>query len=177
MTLSLDMIRGLRAKPAKKIGLVLIFALVLIVVGCDVARAYGYVVDDYTSNLFWVEPAIAVIVCALPVYGHVLSRAGQFNAFRWWRQARVRRHGSQREDAGVIPHKKENTQIPRGSYPSPLAKLERSRALQVPFTGSIIQTQKDRARKSVFRYLIVLCSATNVTLWGSKNLERNSKRR
>jgi hypothetical protein len=66
-------------KPAK-IGLIGIFSLVLIDIAFDIVRTvYSLSVDlsyrtNYTAIWTFLEPTIAVIVCALPCYKRLISR-------------------------------------------------------------------------------------------------------
>lgn len=78
----------LTLKTSQRIGLMVIFALVLVDITFDVVRTI-YALDAYLSlrtnlNGVWsiCEPTIAVIVCALPHYRSVLCRRERHNSIR-----------------------------------------------------------------------------------------------
>jgi hypothetical protein len=78
----------LTLKTSQRIGLMVIFALVLVDITFDIVRTV-YALDEYLSlrtnlNGVWsiCEPTIAVIVCALPHYRSVLCRREHHNTMR-----------------------------------------------------------------------------------------------
>lgn len=78
MILPIAMIRSLHMGFTQKIGLAVVFALVLVIVAMDILRTVYTLAMDLTegqdANALWgiLEPTIAVIVCALPCYRGLL---------------------------------------------------------------------------------------------------------
>jgi hypothetical protein len=74
MVLPIAMLKSLHMGIMQKVGLAIVFALVLIIVAMDILRiVYTLAMDlseSQDSNALWgiLEPTIAVIVCALPCY-------------------------------------------------------------------------------------------------------------
>lgn len=79
MILPISILRPLMMGTRQKIGLSLVFALVLIIVALDILRTVYTLKldlkDNKDTNAMWtiLEPAIAVIVCALPCYRGLLN--------------------------------------------------------------------------------------------------------
>lgn len=74
MAIPLVMLRHLHIPTHKRLGLALLFSLVLVTIACDIIRTVFTLMHN--SNALWalLEATITVIVCALPCYGGVLSR-------------------------------------------------------------------------------------------------------
>ena len=78
MILPIAMIKSLHMGFTQKIGLAVVFALVLVIVAMDILRTVYTLAMDLTegqdANALWgiLEPTIAVIVCALPCYRGLL---------------------------------------------------------------------------------------------------------
>ena len=78
MALALAMLPGLHMNRSKKAGLAVIFLLTLLDIAYDVVRLFLAFQPGVNYLIGFLEPALAVIVCALPVYGHAWSRATQW---------------------------------------------------------------------------------------------------
>jgi hypothetical protein len=78
MVLPMAMLRTLLMKTSQKIGIYLVFSLVLIIITFDILRTVFTLQmrpDFQDENAIWaiLEPTIAVMVCALPCYRGLLS--------------------------------------------------------------------------------------------------------
>jgi len=83
MVLPISMLKSLHMKTSQKVGLAIVFALVLVIVAMDILRTVYTLAMDLTegqdANALWgiLEPTMAVIVCALPCYhGFINVRTG-----------------------------------------------------------------------------------------------------
>ncbi|KAF2259940.1 hypothetical protein CC78DRAFT_585327 [Lojkania enalia] len=78
MILPIAMLKGMLMRTSQKVGLALVFSLVLVDIAFDILRTV-YTAEmkpeflDKDSLWAILEPTIAVIVCALPCYRHYLS--------------------------------------------------------------------------------------------------------
>ena len=90
MALPLAMLRTLRISRAQKVGLAGVFLVAGVDVALDIARTIGTFAATVNVALNVLEPTIAVIVCALPVYRNfVKGLAGSgVAAERWWSAGR-----------------------------------------------------------------------------------------
>ncbi|MDI1484935.1 MAG: hypothetical protein OHK93_000069 [Ramalina farinacea] len=80
MVLPLWMLRGLQITTGKRLGLVVIFSIGVVVIVMDVCRlalGIGGGVKQQATNFDALEPTVAVIVSALPVYRALLPSAGR----------------------------------------------------------------------------------------------------
>jgi hypothetical protein len=72
--------RMLQLQRSAKLGLIFIFSLVLVDIAFDITRTVYSLSDDlihrtnHTALWSFLEPTIAVIVCALPCYKSLLTR-------------------------------------------------------------------------------------------------------
>ena len=80
MMLPLWMLKGLQITTGKRLGLVVIFSIGVVVIILDVCRlalGIGGGVKQQASNFDVLEPTVAVIVSALPVYRALLPSTGR----------------------------------------------------------------------------------------------------
>lgn len=80
MVLPLWMLKGLQITTGKRLGLVVVFSIGVVVIVLDVCRlalGIGGGVKQQASNFDALEPTVAVIVSALPVYRALLPSAGR----------------------------------------------------------------------------------------------------
>ena len=79
MALPLWMLRNLQIQRSRKISLTAMFLIVTVIIVVDLVRAVDTTSGPATSplELLWtvIEPAIAVIISALPTYKALLGRA------------------------------------------------------------------------------------------------------
>ena len=85
MALPLGMLRSLKMGCADKLGLAAVFLISFAIIVIDIVR---YISHDYVSRAWCisVEPGMAVIVCALPIYRHMLraKRPGSHTIQEIW---------------------------------------------------------------------------------------------
>ena len=98
MALPLCMLRSLRVNRAQKVALSGVFTVALVVVACDITRTVATFTFTINTAFNVLEPAIAVIVCALPVYRSLLGGVAGGSASKWWRSwfSSIRSGGSSR---------------------------------------------------------------------------------
>ena len=100
------MLRSLKVNRAQKVALAGVFLVALVVVMCDIMRAVATFTFTINTAFNVLEPIIAVLVCALPVYRSLLGGAFGGGASKWWRSwfSSIRSGGSSRS-AGLNAEK------------------------------------------------------------------------
>ena len=88
MALPLGMVRQLRVRPAQRAGLAAVFAVGLLDVAFAVLRTVAHFTATVNSAFNVLEPVVAVVVCALPVYrtylGGAAGSGGSGSWSKWW---------------------------------------------------------------------------------------------
>ena len=115
MALPLGMLRTLRVGPAKKVGLACVFALALIVIVFDVMRTVEQTARRGHAVFALLQPPIAVLVCALPVYGSLVASIARRGS-AGWRRLRARPRAGR--DGPAADLSGERLRPLRGSDPS-----------------------------------------------------------
>ena len=85
MALPLAMLRSLKVTRAQKVALAGVFTLALVDIVCDIIRTVATFTATINTAFNVLEPTIAVIICALPVYRSYVQGLATSNASARWR--------------------------------------------------------------------------------------------